>query len=217
MHHVSSKSRVLRGSRGSQDCEQGWRGGTRLLVRRQRPEVRFHPFSRRFYATSAAALTVCRKVISIPSPSGLLQNALWRKNSLSTYCFNPFSFRSPSKPSPGRKNRAPRPFQSLLLQVSFKTPSDATLCPGDRFNPFSFRSPSKRTWPAIAWRRCRFNPFSFRSPSKPGGKQNEDKHSFQSLLLQVSFKTANRMRIHIPGVVSIPSPSGLLQNEESSK
>ncbi len=85
------------------------------------------------------------------------------------------------------------PFQSLLVQVSFKTPyAVLTKAEGLRFNPFSFRSPSKR-----------------RRPSWSSGTQR-----FQSLLVQVSFKTP-RMWTLRRRLVSIPSRSGLLQNDAS--
>ena len=134
------------------------------------------------------ALLVLRQVVSIPSPSGLLQNAP-----------PPLPLSLP-------------PFQSLLLQVSFKTWEKTSKRRRRSFNPFSFRSPSKRSC-SVSWSTTRvsipspsgllqnarlshnrcprmsFNPFSFRSPSKPDGGRNENKKS-----------------------VSIPSPSGLLQN-----
>ena len=57
-------------------------------------------------------------------------------------------------------------FQSLLLQVSFKTVSAFRYVGACRFNPFSFRSPSKLMKRMIIVTQHRFNPFSFRSPSK---------------------------------------------------
>jgi len=110
-------------------------------------------------------------------------------------------------------------FQSLLLQVSFKTaPSLKNYLAASSFNPFSFRSPSKRCWTHCItpdeWfqslllqvsfktkahggilRVDSFNPFSFRSPSKRLG----------------------RVDVVSPDTVSIPSPSGLLQNVERRK
>ena len=135
-----------------------------------------------------------------------------RRHSHECLGFNPFSFRSPSK-----RRDAPKSMKSW------------------GFNPFSFRSPSKRGLFAQGRRirvsipspsgllqnmmrlntheaPRRFNPFSFRSPSKP---RRVDRllalPPFQSLLLQVSFKTPYAPEI-IFGYVSIPSPSGLLQN-----
>jgi len=81
-------------------------------------------------------------IVSIPSPSGLLQNLpqdqLW-------------SVEGVSIPSPSgllqngsRTNYGPWiMFQSLLLQVSFKTAEAYEDALESRFNPFSFRSPSK--------------------------------------------------------------------------
>ena len=82
-------------------------------------------------------------------------------------------------------------FQSLLLQVSFKTMRLINLTPHESFNPFSFRSPSK---PEIAGVKVYYS-------------------QFQSLLLQVSFKTGPTDTSE-PERVSIPSPSGLLQNNK---
>ena len=171
----------------------------------------FNPFS--FRSPSKRSNRGIKKAyrVSIPSPSGLLQNpggfhvAPWAR-------FNPFSFRSPSKREAAIESWLYRMFQSLLLQVSFKTidgqdikilpsvsiPSPSGLLQNTRlqtfvevlcFNPFSFRSPSKRS-------RGRFwqaSPVSIPSPSG---------------LLQ------NRMRLQHEEThtVSIPSPSGLLQN-----
>jgi len=59
----------------------------------------------------------------------------------------------------------------------------------ERFNPFSFRSPSKRLGPSHRQVSMRFNPFSFRSPSKQRLGVVVRRCRFQSLLLQVSFKT----------------------------
>jgi len=86
-------------------------------------------------------------IVSIPSPSGLLQNA---NLSSSSFFFS---------------------FQSLLLQVSFKT---------------TYRA------------------------------YNLAASEFQSLLLQVSFKTDPEETL-AEIRVSIPSPSGLLQNIEQEE
>ena len=117
----------------------------------------------------------CR-CVSIPSPSGLLQNRDWEWL-LGDAGFNPFSFRSPSKPRTSPEEPGPKPFQSLLLQVSFKT-----------------------KWVVIRIRQDRFNPFSFRSPSKRPVEGLPEPTAFQSLLLQVSFKTRaiQRMRVFVP-------------------
>jgi len=150
--------------------------------------------------------------VSIPSRSGLLQNAVGGRSNVVRRGFNPFSFRSPSKHRtvfgpvdglvsiPSRSGllqnavcSASTPadaFQSLLVQVSFKTQRrDRADYQHDRFNPFSFRSPSKpppaqNPVPAFVSIPSRsgllqnallrpsaqsdrsFNPFSFRSPSK---------------------------------------------------
>jgi len=130
-------------------------------------------------------------LVSIPSRSGLLQNPRECPICAGEERFNPFSFRSPSKlrtartTAPGavsipsrsgllqnvasRTSRSPVTFQSLLVQVSFKTQILCQLaaCPG--FNPFSFRSPSKRPRCRRSTLSERFNPFSFRSPSKRHG------------------------------------------------
>ena|GEM_PF-1457581 len=103
--------------------------------------------------------------------------------------FNPFSFRSPSKPA---------------------TASHQALRKG--FNPFSFRSPSKHGRPLYSWGlRTRFNPFSFRSPSKrwQGGRFQRYK-----CFNPFSFRSpSKRGSITLRAVnVSIPSRSGLLQN-----
>jgi len=103
--------------------------------------------------------------VSIPSPSGLLQNA--GEHALRVAI--PVSIPSPSGllQNPKWPHVARRmPFQSLLLQVSFKTRRKAHGGVLRSFNPFSFRSPSKRRWPYEWDGRRRFNPFSFRSPSK---------------------------------------------------
>ena len=61
---------------------------------------------------------------------------------------------------------------------------------GKGFNPFSFRSPSKRDYLLTIQPGAGFNPFSFRSPSKRAPSENDGAFTFQSLLLQVSFKTS---------------------------
>jgi len=110
---------------------------------------------------------ICAAIpVSIPSPSGLLQNRSLLA-SQATMCFNPFSFRSPSKPSTAR-----------------------TTVPG---TIVSIPSPSgllqNSTRPHVSTRR------SVSIPSPSGLLQNgaqrevEINFQFQSLLLQVSFKT----------------------------
>jgi len=125
-------------------------------------------------------------------------------------CFNPFSFRSPSKH--GAFGDAGRigvsiPSPSGLLQnltddnfsvpIIVSIPSPSGLLQNEirvemeriwGFNPFSFRSPSKRRGGTVDV-PPRFNPFSFRSPSKPRPGGGPSGQGFQSLLLQVSFKT----------------------------
>ena len=178
--------------------------------------------------------------VSIPSPSGLLQNFLVFENR---------SVTEVSIPSPSGllqnvwtlADAVPAErFQSLLLQVSFKTTEGTRRNPPcGRFNPFSFRSPSKRRLMEKRYMMNRFNPFSFRSPSKrygafgdagrvvsipspsgllqnPRGPGDRRSFPFQSLLLQVSFKTFHRTN-YGPWTVSIPSPSGLLQNHVRHK
>ena len=127
-------------------------------------------------------------------------------------CFNPFSFRSPSKP----RRRLARPsfyvsipspsgllqnytgaglwlteaFQSLLLQVSFKTITGFRWELDLRFNPFSFRSPSKREGRCTP-ARLQFQSLLLQVSFKTESIQSlPEGRTFQSLLLQVSFKTA---------------------------
>ena len=149
--------------------------------------------------------------VSIPSPSGLLQNNRIRRVYTTVGCFNPFSFRSPSK---------------LFAPADIE---QAQQC----FNPFSFRSPSKHrgrrcgriTWfqslllqvsfKTITWRASRCARVSIPSPSGLLQNSQAPQHGgamkFQTLLLQVSFKTRSSV-LQPGGGVSIPSPSGLLQN-----
>ena len=126
-------------------------------------------------------------LVSIPSPSGLLQNNYLAGFTLRPR-FNPFSFRSPSKQSGAstwRCDEVSNPSPSGLLQNAFECTT-------------------ARWWS--------FNPFSFRSPSKPVARQRSTGAArFQSLLLQVSFKT-DTVEVPVVMSVSIPSPSGLLQN-----
>ena len=105
---------------------------------------RFNPFSFRSPSKHGEIVGLpAPEPVSIPSPSGLLQNS-----ASFTHWYS---------------NR----FQSLLLQVSFKTTSSCGSTGGTCFNPFSFRSPSKRPGGSpLGPQGCRFNPFSFRSPSK---------------------------------------------------
>jgi len=130
----------------------------------------FNPFS--FRSPSKRAPHRCMSVwsVSIPSPSGLLQNRM-KANIPGVSRFNPFSFRSPSKPPAATICAGDRLFQSLLLQVSFKTMKVS--------------------------------------------EYHVESLGFQSLLLQVSFKT-RQDNIPNQDFVSIPSPSGLLQNRDRS-
>jgi len=127
--------------------------------------------------------------VSIPSRSGLLQNVRPQFERTAESCFNPFSFRSPSKrQGPWRgdnENVVSIPSRSGLLQntecgltfpgfpVSIPSRSGLLQNPTPRrrirmgcFNPFSFRSPSKLPEPQTGVLYLGFNPFSFRSPSK---------------------------------------------------
>jgi|GEM_PF-458910 len=175
--------------------------------------ISFNPFSFRSPSKPTAVRENGQIVVSIPSPSGLLQNGV-RVYYSQVVGFNPFSFRSPSKrkgamiqssivfvsiPSPSGLLQnihvtKPHPslvFQSLLLQVSFKTLAQAAARLGRvGFNPFSFRSPSKRST-LLAQAAARL---------------------FQSLLLQVSFKThveINLARTNCFNPFSFRSPSKL--------
>ncbi len=125
-------------------------------------------------------------------------------------------------------------FQSLLVQVSFKTGRHFNLTKQQGFNPFSFRSPSKlnpnpgccisafqsllvqvsfKTGSTLLPNcEARFNPFSFRSPSKPTTRQvmaavGVSIPSRSGLLQNRGDRWSPR-----PRAVSIPSRSGLLQN-----
>jgi len=136
---------------------------------------------------------VVRINVSIPSPSGLLQNRNSDRQRLELR-FNPFSFRSPSKrrsgistsarrvsiPSPsGLLQNTPEPKDGIVLIVSIPSPSGLL-----------------QNWAGLTSSvRTRFNPFSFRSPSKPPRKQCQKTATFQSLLLQVSFKTRTLERL----------------------
>ena len=153
----------------------------------------FNPFS--FRSPSKRVLSALSRggTVSIPSPSGLLQNG---QSTGCVFAF-PVSIPSPSgllQNADAFASAAQIPFQSLLLQVSFKTVLQPEVLRLSRFNPFSFRSPSKRGLLRIDTCRCRFNPFSFRSPSKRS---------------RALWRKNCR--------VSIPSPSGLLQNRVAGR
>ncbi len=218
---------------------------------------RFNPFS--FRSPSKRPRRRCRWLVAFQS---LLLQVSFKTPGItvlaSRYGFNPFSFRSPSKRGNRHADRHGQEFQSLLLQVSFKTLHRREMrrrkqfqslllqvsfktsfhlyatCPAG-FNPFSFRSPSK---PSAAPRRsinASFNPFSFRSPSKltaigttptmlvsiPSPSGLLQNHSSLGLLKRARFnpfsfrspskRGSSRLASRCPGV-SIPSPSGLLQN-----
>jgi len=80
-------------------------------------------------------------------------------------------------------------FQSLLLQVSFKTANENRRI---SCRVVSIPSPSGLLQNSELQEKQKtvgFNPFSFRSPSKPGEDWVDLLAKFQSLLLQVSFKT----------------------------
>jgi len=199
-----------------------------------RGDTRFNPFSFRSPSKQGNDVGPDALRVSIPSRSGLLQNRLSvcslrpqrrfnpfsfrspSKHSRPGECpglhrFNPFSFRSPSKPASFQNLPGRRWFQSLLVQVSFKTRK------GKCLNVCSFQSllvqVSFKTMSASAHvPSTRFNPFSFRSPSKHFPRSNYGPwKAFQSLLVQVSFKTRaiQRMRVFIPGFnpFSFRSPS----------
>jgi len=126
--------------------------------------------------------------VSIPSPSGLLQNAPVVEV-VRVLGFNPFSFRSPSKQDVGPALRGDPWFQSLLLQVSFKTTQTQT---SDELR-VSIPSPSgllQNTFRGLAAKPSLFQSLllqvSFKTLS-PHELWSLDQ--FQSLLLQVSFKT----------------------------
>ena len=127
--------------------------------------------------------------VSIPSPSGLLQND---KGPRAAPARRMVSIPSPSGLLQNRKSTSitlTTAFQSLLLQVSFKTADRLVGSPERRFNPFSFRSPSKRRTDSLV------PPNVVSIPSPSGLLQNQGRPvvrlpvGFQSLLLQVSFKT----------------------------
>jgi len=123
--------------------------------------------------------------------------------------FNPFSFRSPSKRRTGGTGyqsfvSIPSP-SGLLQNAGYHNPAQWTV---------SIPSPSGLLQNGClndSYTDSRFNPFSFRSPSKRCSRLSMTLAGFQSLLLQVSFKT-ERTAESWPSLVSIPSPSGLLQN-----
>ena len=173
----------------------------------------FNPFSFRSPSKRNDQCNCTRRSVSIPSPSGLLQNRnlpliLW-----TFHCFNPFSFRSPSKRGHlpmwcGTAVSIPSP--SGLLQNGLP---DGFWTTPERFNPFSFRSPSKheriQEWadgsvsipsPSGLLQNFGYGAFgnagrvSIPSPSgllqNPNGLEVTEKEAFQSLLLQVSFKTS---------------------------
>jgi len=147
--------------------------------------------------------------VSIPSRSGLLQNA-GRTNYGPWISFNPFSFRSPSKRDQRRKGKCLSvsiPSRSGLLQ----NPSPEEILAEIRFNPFSFRSPSKRGNTDAYGCTTGFNPFSFRSPSKRSASMFVDAGHVsipsRSGLLQNAVDQRS-----LRAKVSIPSRSGLLQN-----
>ena len=83
------------------------------------------------------------RIVSIPSPSGLLQNHVpsWALEWI--YAFQSLLLQVSFKTSLVRR-RIEAAFQSLLLQVSFKTRWVDVTHWSMRFNPFSFRSPSKQ-------------------------------------------------------------------------
>jgi len=108
------------------------------------------------------------KAVSIPSRSGLLQNV------------GVDGFISGML------------FQSLLVQVSFKTAARTTGLGASRFQSLLVQ-------------------VSFKTGC---GVDSGDVEAFQSLLVQVSFKTAAAGRNQSLPDVSIPSRSGLLQNRD---
>jgi len=127
---------------------------------------RFNPFSFRSPSKLGRFRECeCSFRVSIPSRSGLLQNGA-RRQVESNFCFNPFSFRSPSKQIKRLFVAAAKAFQSLLVQVSFKTGGAVMSTSLPRFNPFSFRSPSKRWIMRVDTCRC------VSIPSRSGLLQN---------------------------------------------
>jgi len=176
--------------------------------------------------------------VSIPSPSGLLQNLIrspaqplpWFQSLLLQVSFktcisaapswprrrfNPFSFRSPSKHRRPLYSRGLW-FQSLLLQVSFKTPAAVEFIRRELFQSLLLQV-SFKTLPRTSAQLDRFQSLllqvSFKTRKKPWFMTGP---TFQSLLLQVSFKTRAGGEAEGGARVSIPSPSGLLQNTTSS-
>jgi len=196
----------------------------------------FNPFSFRSPSKLPQDQLWSVERVSIPSPSGLLQNAYlarYRVEALFQSLLLQVSFKTGNPQDAYSHSR----FQSLLLQVSFKTLTHSRRQLRSRFNPFSFRSPSKRF---CSPKYCGYH-VSIPSPSgllqnavcsastladavsipSPSGLLQNDRGrcggriaGFQSLLLQVSFKTELPGGFCIAPAVSIPSPSGLLQNRK---
>ncbi len=151
----------------------------------------FNPFSfrspsKRQLAISPGSFSRGFNPFSFRSPSKLTPASYLATTP--RYSFNPFSFRSPSKQI-SHGVQAFVQFQSLLVQVSFKTGDAGRVGRWYGFNPFSFRSPSKHIEHSISLLA----------------------RLFQSLLVQVSFKTKVESNFYRTNV-SIPSRSGLLQN-----
>jgi len=152
----------------------------------------FNPFSFRSPSKRLLNGFFEQPTVSIPSPSGLLQN-FGRQRMSEVKCV--------SIPSPSGllQNRyevgccSLGLFQSLLLQVSFKTSTTLTTVPGTVSIPSPSGLLQNLRQHHVAYHE-RFNPFSFRSPSKRCNQlEPPPLAAFQSLLLQVSFKTGNRL------------------------
>ena len=111
----------------------------------------------------------------------------------------------------------PPPFQSLLVQVSFKTRELP------EFAGAPVVSIPSRSGLLQNEERKMFERLFVSIPSRSGLLQNDERlrpcpfHSFQSLLVQVSFKTLSTEQLWSVEGVSIPSRSGLLQNSGDSE